>query len=247
MLSVNLIPPSYFEKQRVRRLVRVFSALLAVVIAGMLAAMFFFIVQTNRANEELARVEPVAQEVERLKSEASSLRSEVGPIQARIKFIEETMDYNVAIIPLLEELAKYTYKKITYTRVALSEDRGTLTIDGWAPGIVDAGRYLMNLYRAKHLFSSVAFSGVPGYRTGAAGQQGAGGEQVSSFLQGTQLGFSFTATCRLVKPLTPPAPPGGAGGGAAGGAPGAPGGAPGAAPPPGAGPDAYIPPPPPQQ
>ncbi|MEJ5297762.1 MAG: hypothetical protein WHZ52_06975 [Armatimonadota bacterium] len=244
MLSINLIPPSYFEQQRVRRLLQLFGGLLALVVAGMLAAMFFFITQTNKANEELAQVEPVAQEVERLKSEASNLRNEVGPIQARIKFIEETMDYNVAIIPVLEELAKYTYKKITYGRVALSEDRGTLTIDGWAPSIVDAGRYLMNLYRAKHLFSSVAFSGVPGYRTGAAGQQGGGGDQVSSFLQGTQLGFSFTATCRLVKPLTAPAPPGGAGGGAAAGAAG---GAPGAAPVPGAGPDAYIPPPPQQQ
>ncbi len=143
MQKINLIPASYFEQQKIKRLIGIFGAILGLVILGMLGATLLYSSKIKNAEEELARVEPIAVEVERLKSEASAVRSEVEPIRAKITFIEDHDGVQPSMIPILTELAQYTYKRITYTRVAPSDDGGTLTINGWAPSLEDAGRYIM--------------------------------------------------------------------------------------------------------
>ncbi len=217
MLTINLIPRYYFEQRLIKRLMMFFGMLLGVVVVGMILAMVVILGRIGQANTRLAEVEPIAQQVEALESQAKQLRDEVAPIKAKITYIRDVMNYNTVMIPLLQELSRYTYKTVTYGEVAPSGN--TLTIKGWAPSMVDAGRYLLGLYRATHLFSNVSFSGVPGYRQGAEG--GGGGAGAGSGVQSGRLGFSFTATCTLLKPLTAPTYSGPTAGGAAG----APGGA----------------------
>lgn len=231
MLKINLIPASYFQRLRVRRMATVFGAVFGAVVAGLIVWMLMLQSSIAATNEQLSQVEPVAQETERLQTEATGLRSEVQPVRDRIKFIEDTMDYNVAMIPVLAELSKYTYSKITYTSVQISDDGTSLTIQGQAPSTVDFGRYYQNLLRAKHLFSSVAITGPPGYRSGAAGGGGGVEGGAPTTLQPTSRAISFTVNATLRTPITAPAAPGGA---PAAGAEGVPGMPPGMAPPPGA-------------
>ena len=223
MLTINLIPKSFYERRIVRQLFFSFIGLWVLIAAGMVAMTLMTQAKIDKANADLQAVEPIAQQVESLQKQASDKRSEVAPIMAKVKYINDVMAYNTAMIPILQEVIRYTYKTITYPSVQPSGN--TLTIQGWCPSIVDAGRYLMGLYRATHLFSSVTFSGVPGYRTGAGATDPGGAGGAAS--QGGQLGFSFTVTCTLVKPIAAPAysGAGGAAAGAAGaaGAPGAPG------------------------
>lgn len=233
MLSINLIPRSYFEAQLVKRLMLLFGGILAALLLAMVGMTLVYEGKIARTNEQLQEVEVRAQQVETLEKEAQALRAEVQPIKDKIKYIRDVMKYNTRMVDVLRELARYTYRKVSYESVTPASGGTALTIVGVAPSIMDAGRYLLGLYRATNLFSSVTFSGVPGYRTGAegTGQQAGGG---LAALQGALFPVRFTANCTLREPMTAPAAPGGAAAGADAGAAGAAGApmSPGAPPPP---------------
>jgi cell division protein FtsB len=221
MLSINLIPRSYFEAQFVRRLMVFFGVLLGLVLLAMLALTMMYEQKIARTNEQLQQVEVRAQQVEALEKQAADLRAEVKPIQDKIKYIRDVMTYNRKMVGVLQELARYTYRKVSYESVTPGEGGSTLTIVGVAPSIMDSGRYLLGLYRATNLFSGLTFSGVPGYRSGAgdSGQQAGGG---LAALQGALSPVRFTAVCTLREPLVAPTPPGGAAPADAGAAAGVP-------------------------
>lgn len=234
MLSINLIPRSYFEAQFIRRLMLLFGALLGLILLAMVGLTLMYESKIARTNEQLQQVEVRAQQVEALEKQASALRAEVKPIQDKIKYMQDVMSYNTRMVDVLQELARYTYSRVSYESVTPGEGGGTLTIVGVAPSIMDAGRYLLGLYRATNLFSGLTFSGIPGYRSGAGdgGQQQAGGGLAA--LQGALSSVRFTAVCTLREPIVPPPSPGGAGAAPdAAGAGGAPGAGAGAMPPPG--------------
>ncbi|MCC6484102.1 MAG: hypothetical protein IT209_04570 [Armatimonadetes bacterium] len=238
MLTINLIPRYYFERQAVRKLMTLFGVLLLVIVVAMLGLMMQVQGKINQANEEIAQNQANADKATQLEQQAQQVRQEIEPTKQKVDYINAVMKYNTQYLPVLQGLTKYTYRNIEYFSVTPASDGASITIQGWAPSIVDAGRYLLGLYRATNLFKNVSsFTGVPGYRTGSEG--GGGNEAGNSFLQGTRLGFSFSATLVLNKPITPPAYAG-PGGATQAGEAGAPGGIPGAgAPPPpvaGAGP-----------
>jgi hypothetical protein len=112
------------------------------------------------------------------------------------------MFYNGKAPALYEELARFTYEKIRYREIALNET--DMAIQAYAPSLADAGRYLLNLYRATHIFSQVSMSAVPGYSSAGTGAEGAVGPPLASSRPGSR-GFDFTISCKLTQPLTPPA------------------------------------------
>lgn len=240
MLTINLIPRYYFERQAVRKLMTVFGVLLVLVVVAMLGLMVQTQGKINQANEEIQQNQPNADKATQLEQQAQQVRQEIEPTKQKVDYIKAVMKYSTAYLSVLQGLTRYTYRNIQYYSVTPAADGASITIDGWAPSIVDAGRYLLGLYRSTSLFRSVtSFTGVPGYRTSGSSPGGGGGgdQAVASFQQGTRLGFSFKATLALNNPIAAPTYAGP--GGAAAGQPGA-AGVTGGAPLPGAG----IPPPP---
>lgn len=201
MLKINLIPKQYYEKLAVRKMIALFSGLFALVVVAIVGAFAFLLISQGRAEDEIARLEPIAQQTEQFRQEAQQERAKIKPTQDKIQYIESVMEYNTAHVPIMEEIARYTYKNISYSSVVINGP--AVTIQGAAPSIVDLGRYLLGLYRAQHLFSSISISGPPGYPPG-----GDSGQQAVS--QADRPGVTFTVNATLRNPVTAPAAPGAA-------------------------------------
>jgi len=187
-----------------------FGGLLLLLIAGLGVFAVMQKQQIAKTTEDLAREDAKAKVVEELRRQASEATASVAPLTARIQYVNDVMKYNTATIPIIHELTRYTYQKIQYVSIQISQTGDTVTVSGLAPSLTDAGRYLLGMYRTSHLFSQVSISGVPGY-----GSNSGGGGQSGSVV-GSQLGFAFTATLRLKTPIVAPVFTGPAAGGAAG-------------------------------
>ncbi len=118
--------------------------------------------------------------------------AKIPPIKDRMDYFNAVMAYNVKFPALYEELAKYTYERVLYRSIEPANNQ--LTIQAHANSLGDCGRYLLNIYRARHLFSDVKISAVPGYPSNPAA------------------GFDFSVTCTLVSPIDPPTMPASLGG-----------------------------------
>jgi Tfp pilus assembly protein PilN len=201
VLKINLLPAYIYAKRKVRRVAFVFGVLFLGVVAGLLAWWMMLGNQEARLKVELAEMDQRAKEVEALEQQVKAEEAKIPPIQSKVTFIEDVLAYNLEFPKIYEELARYTYSRIMYQSVDASTSQ--LTIRARARSVGDCGRYLLNMYRAGHLFSGVTIDSVPGWPS-----QGEGG-------QGSPFGFDFNVTCTLAKPITEPAY-GGAGGEAAG-------------------------------
>lgn len=215
MLKLNLIPRSYYQQRAVRKLMGLMGALLLLVVVAVLGSIIVISSRTAKAQEEYAAADPIAKQVESLRSQAEGLRSEVKPLQERIKFINDVQSFNVAYLPVLQDLIKYTYHTIEFNSVvpemggsaagagAATGTGGasgvdTIRISGTAPSVTDLGKFLIGMYRANHLFSSVSLSGPSGW----GDIQAAGPSTQSGAIR-----VPFNMTVRLVKPITAPTPP----------------------------------------
>lgn len=248
MLRINLLPAYIYERRKVRAAAIGFTIAFVAVLAGMLA---WWLTLSNRQKElavMVADMEAKAAEVTRIEQQAQQEENRIPVIQAKVDFIEAVLEYNLQIPKLYEEIAKYTYGRIQLKSMQASG--GTVQIQAHARTLGDCGRYLMNMYRATHLFSSVTISGVPGWPAGAGGQAG---QMVSVGPYGTSVpapqqpsadgqGFDFNVTCTMVQQISPPV----YGGAGAAPANAATAGAPGVPLPPGGAAPGALPPPPPQ-
>lgn len=196
MIKINLLPPNIFEARAIKRVIILFSVVLIAVIAISLAV-------TKKVNDAAAvykqeadAAEILKQQAAQLESQASALRSEIAPIKSKVDFFEAVKSYNLQYPALYEELAKFTYKKIIYS--SLQPDGSSLNITAHTPSLKDAGRYLLNMYRASHIFTSVTISGVPGYpHTGSTASVtggGPGGGMPPSMPTPTASGFGQQAS-----------------------------------------------------
>lgn len=174
---------------------------LVVCVAG---GMFAWLMMLNNHKQELTEqvtlMEQKMAEVKAIEAQAIAEEAKAPIMQGKVTFFDALAAYNVEYPKLYAELAKYTYSRVLYRSV---EPSGTqLKIGATARSVGDCGRYLLNMYRATHIFNSVTIDAVPGW--GGAITQG----------------FDFSVTCNLVKPIN--APTYGAAAGAAGTPPGGP-------------------------
>jgi len=175
-IKINLLPPGIYEKKIVRNIAILF-AVLAMAIAG--AGVGYRL----KLGKDIAVMTAQADEVERkkaivddIKKKAADERAKIQPMKDKIAFIEAVYNYNEKWPALYEELARYTYGKVVYHSVTPTQDG--LEIVATIPSIGDVGRFLLNMYRASHIFSSVAISGLPGYPPG--GGAGAGSSELAA-------------------------------------------------------------------
>ncbi len=163
MLKINLLPSYIYEKRSVRRAIFMFSVLFVACAVGMI---FWWIMLRNterNLNVRVTDMEAKAGQVATLQQQVDAATAKIPPYEAKVKFIEDLQAYNVKVPKLYEDLAKYTYAKILYKSVQPAGT--TLTIQAHANSIGDCGRYLLNMYRAQHLFTSVSINegAIPGW------------------------------------------------------------------------------------
>jgi len=192
VLKINLLPPYIYEKRKVRRAALVFGVLFVAVVAGMLAWGVSLSNKTRQLTMQVNDMEQKANEVRQLEAQVQAELARIPPVKAKVAFIEGLMEYNLKVPKVYEELAKFTYSRVLYRSVLPS---GTgLSITAHARSVGDCGRYLLNMYRASHVFSSVSIDSVPGW---PAGGEGAAPVSMAG-------GFDFAVTCVLVQPITAP-------------------------------------------
>jgi hypothetical protein len=221
MIKINLLPPYVFERQAVQRLMVMFAALLIFIIIAGVAWRTKQGAALADLQTQLAEQQRIAAEVKANQDQANAETAKVGPITEKVKFIDAVLKHNLEAPALYEQLTRFTYEKVRYRSITLSDTQ--MDIDAYAPSLSDAGRYLLNLYRATDLFSQVTMSAVPGYSAGAAiATPVANKSQVArgrGWVAAVPVkGFDFKVTCTLAKPLSSPSYSG-----ATSGAPGAPG------------------------
>ncbi|MHB1458756.1 MAG: hypothetical protein ACYC0V_17745 [Armatimonadota bacterium] len=123
--------------------------------------------------ELLARTEAEAKVVLALEADVAAAQAKIPPVKAKTEYITQVLAYNEKLPALYEEVTKYTYNRIEYRSINASGQ--SLQISAHARTIGDCGRYLLNMYRAGHIFTSVAISAIPGYPAGSTGGGGGGG------------------------------------------------------------------------
>lgn len=256
MLKINLLPPYIYEKRKIRRTIIAFGVLFVVLIAAMLAWWSALGAKQKELQTQIAQAQILADEVTRLQGQLQTEQGKAPPIESKVKFVDDLMAYNLKTPKLYEELARFTYNRIAYSSVEINSNN-QLAIQAHARTVGDCGRYLLNMYRASHIFKSVTINAVPGWpSTGSGssaaampggmmggppgappmsgmGYSGPGMPPGSDASAGSAAGFDFTVTCGLVEPIQAPvygatAPAGGGASAVPGGAPA--GGPPGAAP-----------------
>lgn len=226
MLKINLLPKYIYERRKIYKLASIFGVLFIAIVFGMFAWWFMLgnkeIILTGQVDE----MELKTSILNDLQKQVDGEKAKLPPVESKVKFIEDLMAYNLKVPQLYEELAKYTYARILYKSVTPAGNQ--LTIQAHAGSLADCGRYLMNMYRATHIFNSVTINAVPGWSDSAGAAQGAGQPAGQPAAAEPSSGFDFTVTCALVNPISAPAyaPPGAGGEGAPGE-----GGASGASPP----------------
>ena len=231
MIKINLLPRTIDEKRAVRNMAMVLGVLLVAIIA----AGFTFSLKLRgdvKTMEERAEAAKAWKErVERIQAEASAVRKSIEPIQQKVDFVNAVLDYNQKYPKLYKEIAKWTYEKVIYSSLQPSADGVQVQMQARVKTLDDLGRYLLNMYRATDLFTSVTISGIPGYpRTSSGLQRLPGGPRMfpggpdyeregiapSSELAGIEAiavgvrrrpeddWIAFTVNCVLREQITPP-------------------------------------------
>ena len=161
MIKINLLPAYVLEQEKVRKS----AALFGVLVAAVIVCMLLWYKGLGGAHADLQRqleeVQATEQQVKAYQAETQAARQESQGIRVKVKFINDIMEYNKLVPRIYEELARYTYRNILYTKVSVAQTQ--ITIDAYTRSMGDAGKYLLNLYKASDLFTSVSISAVPGY------------------------------------------------------------------------------------
>jgi Tfp pilus assembly protein PilN len=163
MIKINLLPRILDHKRVIRNTALLFAFLLAVVVAGGIAYGMKLRADVAKMEELAARTEEWEARVKGLQQQATQLRDSIKPIQQKLDFINQVLEYNLQYPKLYERIAMWTYEKITL--YSLTCDGKEVKMAARAKSLDDLGRYLLNMYRATDLFSEVTISGVPSYKS----------------------------------------------------------------------------------
>lgn len=239
MIKINLLPKSIYEKKALINTAIVFGVLFVAIVAGCLTFTMMKRQQVAALEAKGTEAAGVQAQIDQTNADAEKIRGEIGPIQQKLKFIADVHLYNAAWPALCEQIAKWTYEKVHYTSLQFTNGGQGVSIQMEVKTLDDLGRYLINMYSATDLFTSVSISGLPGYPAQAANQapdmgaMPAGAMEMPSGggagLQAIEAGvvskpsagwFTVQVDCVLKNPIPTPAPAGGAAGAPTGAAPG---------------------------
>lgn len=211
MLRINLLPKSIYERRNVMRMMFLFGFIFIVLAAGMAAWILKLSATEHNQTDIVVKTEAEAKVVEGLEADVAAAQAKIPPVKAKTQYIADVLDYNDKVLALYQKVARYTYNRIEYK--SMNTSGSSLTMSAHARTIGDCGRYLLNMYRAGHLFTSVTISNIPGWPEGNTSASGGG--MMGGGMMGGMMGM----------PGGMPGMPGGMGGGMPGGVSMMPGGA----------------------
>lgn len=232
MIKINLLPKTINEKAAIRNTAIIFGVIfIAIIVAGFVVkSKLAATTQEVQAQTDAAKI--IEARVKDLQAKASDEKNSIQPIDQKLKFITDVLKYNQEYPKLYAEVAKWTYDKVSYS--SLSCDGTQVIMNARVKSLDDLGRFLLNMYRATDLFTSVTISAIPGYgASNSNGSPAAGGASAPSFEPAGQMpgsmaplaglnaisssmeksekksGIAFTVTCKLKTPIVAPALGGG--------------------------------------
>jgi len=161
MLRINLLP-SYVQQRRLtKRLVPLFALIFALCVAAPLALYFYqrnqLAALTQQANDAVTG----KSNTDALKTQATTTIAQVGPIQAKLQFIDDDYDHIRQVVALWNRLADTTPKNsFIYTGASVSGT--TMSIKAYSKSVEEVGRYLQVMYHEPD-FVTVAVDHIPAY------------------------------------------------------------------------------------
>ncbi len=160
MLRINLLPTYVSQRRLTRKLLFGFTALLAL---SLLVPLALYISTRNaRIAEEnqATAAEAGKAKTDALKVKASSQRSQIAPLKAKVDYVKAVRVYNTSLVAFWDTVSRYSDPKVIYTDAVVSGT--TLTIKAYMPSISEVGRYLQAMYQEPD-FTTVSIDKLPGY------------------------------------------------------------------------------------
>jgi hypothetical protein len=190
-MKINLLPGRVRGKSSLQPV----WALVVLLILAELGGLAFYqssLLATEKAQaSELETKNAKVTEVNKIGQEATTERSKIRDIDAKVKFVKDLTEYNEVRPDLYANTIEYTLDGIRYTSMSASQN--LMQIGAWAPTLSDAGRYLLFMQNSPD-FTAVQISGVPGYPPGGqTGGGAAGGPGESGAFSGNSGGPSAGA------------------------------------------------------
>jgi hypothetical protein len=211
MIKINLLPKSIGQSTLSQITAGILTVFLLLVVGGLLGYYHMVMVpKTDDMEKQADAAVELKTRVQGIQAEAAAQTDLIAPIKEKINFVDDVVKYNTKYPELFEKVARWTYDQVVYS--SMSTSGGTLTMSARAQSLEDLGRYLLNMYRATELFTSVSISNVPSYPGRSSVPNNGRGPIV-------QTPLDFTVTCQLKETFSPPSPPSGGGGGAGAAAP----------------------------
>ncbi len=204
--------PAYIAEQRKTKAAVVGTvAGVVAVIGGLLGYQFGYLVPSvNTMIEEANAADADAKIVEGIEAETTSTLELIKPLQDKVNFVKSVQFHNVLVPQIYRNVAKYTYRKVEYSSMAVNGD--SLSINAYVQNLSDVGKFYLTLF-ANPDIKSVSISALPGWPNESTQTVGLPGEAA---LDPNASGFPLQVSANLVLPVVAPTPPGG-GGGAGGG------------------------------
>lgn len=207
MIKINLLPKSIGQSTLSQITAGILTVFLLLVVGGLLGYYHMVMVpRTDDMEKQANEAVELKTKVQGIQAQAAAQTDLIAPIKEKINFVNDVVKYNSKYPELFEEVARWTYDQVVYS--SMSTSGGTLTMNARAQSLEDLGRYLLNMYRATGLFTSVSISNVPSYPGRSSVPNNGRGPIV-------QTPLDFTVTCQLKETFSPPSPPSGGGGGGA--------------------------------
>ncbi len=207
MIKINLLPKSIGQSTLSQITAGILTVFLLLVVGGLLG--YYHMVMVPRTDDMEKQADAAVElktRVQGIQAEAAAQTDLIAPIKDKINFVDDVVKYNRKYPELFEKVARWTYDQVVYS--SMSTSGGTLTMNARAQSLEDLGRYLLNMYRATDLFTSVSISNVPSYPGRSSLPNNGRGPIV-------QTPLDFTVTCQLKETFSPPSPPLGSGASAA--------------------------------
>lgn len=222
MIKINLLPRIVNERAAVRNT----AILLGIVLIAIVVGGFTFTSRLKASVEDMERQAADAEawkaRVEQIQQQAATVKNATAPMKRKVDFITEVLEYNTKFPELYRQIATWTYEKVKLN--SLQCDGSQVQMQIQVKTLDDLARYLFNMYRATHLFTSVTISALPGYPRQSVGAQiGAAApvyEEPSDAGQPSLAGigaiaagvrrtpeadyFDITVNCVLKNPITAP-------------------------------------------
>ncbi len=159
MLRIDLLPPGI----RTRRLHKLLVALVvAILIAetGVLFAMFRGIrAERREAEETLAEVKPIADQVRSIDSDISAREAELQPIADKIEFVDEADASGEQYWDRFHAINAYIYERAQVTSFSIQEP-DSVSFNVILGDTTEAARFVLNLMMCP-VIHNLSISGLP--------------------------------------------------------------------------------------